>query len=288
MRISEFAKENQVTTKLLRYYDNIGLLKPVMINEDNGYREYDKSQSILLGWILIFREIGFSLSEIKELISKSIIRTEFIDLLEEKRALSINSVKNENSRQMQINKLISIIEREGIDMNTNVNLSGVDVEDINELKRNIPYMDLMVEETRRNIRGVDSNLCILRTDLALFKSINDDFGYDVGDRVIVTFYSIILDTVKNSGFKYSLGRAGGDEFVISLLCEEKQGVNVAEKIVSGMKSFDFDSIGCNRSVGCYIALVSQKTTDLKEVRELIDQSIPKLYKAKKMGVYSIT
>ena len=42
--IGEFSKICSVTTKTLRYYDEIGLLKPIIVNEHNGYRFYDVKQ----------------------------------------------------------------------------------------------------------------------------------------------------------------------------------------------------------------------------------------------------
>ena len=37
-RIGMFSKMNQVTIKALRYYDEVGLLRPRFIDPDNGYR----------------------------------------------------------------------------------------------------------------------------------------------------------------------------------------------------------------------------------------------------------
>ncbi|XMB68029.1 MerR family DNA-binding transcriptional regulator [Mycoplasmatota bacterium zrk1] len=56
MKISEFAELNQVTTKMLRHYDSIGLLKPSSIDETTGYLSYDDGKSNLLNWIIIFKK----------------------------------------------------------------------------------------------------------------------------------------------------------------------------------------------------------------------------------------
>ena len=37
-RIGEFSKIGKVTVKTLRYYDEVGLLKPETVNQDTGYR----------------------------------------------------------------------------------------------------------------------------------------------------------------------------------------------------------------------------------------------------------
>lgn len=69
LSIGEFSKICLVTTKTLRYYDEIGLVNPVHINNDSGYRYYDISQ--LNTMILINRLKGYELSleDISEIIS---------------------------------------------------------------------------------------------------------------------------------------------------------------------------------------------------------------------------
>lgn len=56
-----------VSARTLRYYDRIGLLKPARINS-SGYRIYGESSVDALQQILFYRELGFGLSEIKELL----------------------------------------------------------------------------------------------------------------------------------------------------------------------------------------------------------------------------
>ncbi|MEW9700600.1 MerR family transcriptional regulator [Paenibacillus sp. SI8] len=57
-----------ISTRTLRYYDEIGILKPARINS-SGYRIYGQSEVDRLQQILFYRELGVSLEEIKELIS---------------------------------------------------------------------------------------------------------------------------------------------------------------------------------------------------------------------------
>lgn len=66
-RIGMFSKLGKVTVKTLRYYDEVGLLKPVEVNEDNGYRYYDTHQLFQLHEILALRQMGFSINEINEI-----------------------------------------------------------------------------------------------------------------------------------------------------------------------------------------------------------------------------
>jgi DNA-binding transcriptional MerR regulator len=62
--IKEFADLAGVTTRTLRYYDEIGLLNPAQIG-DNGYRYYDQNSLIKLQQILFFRELDVPLNDIQ-------------------------------------------------------------------------------------------------------------------------------------------------------------------------------------------------------------------------------
>lgn len=89
-----------VSSRTLRYYDEIGLLKPSFINE-SGYRYYDDKEVALLQQILFYKERGFDLQTIKEIIySKdfdisSALEEHLLSLEEEKKKIDImiNSVK---------------------------------------------------------------------------------------------------------------------------------------------------------------------------------------------------
>ena len=63
-RIGLFSKINKVTIKTLRYYDEVGLLKPAFVDEENNYRYYTSDQLPLIHKIIALRQIGFSIDEI--------------------------------------------------------------------------------------------------------------------------------------------------------------------------------------------------------------------------------
>lgn len=66
MKVSEVAKLTGVTVRTLHYYDEIGLLKPSKVT-DAGYRLYSNADLEILQQILFFRELDFSLSDIREI-----------------------------------------------------------------------------------------------------------------------------------------------------------------------------------------------------------------------------
>ena len=59
-----------ISTRTLRYYDEIGLLKPTRINS-SGYRIYSATEIERLQQILFYRELGVNLDRIKEIMTSS-------------------------------------------------------------------------------------------------------------------------------------------------------------------------------------------------------------------------
>ena len=67
MIVNEVSKLTGVSIRTLQYYDTIGLLRPSKYTE-SGYRLYDDTALERLQQILLFKELEFSLKEIKEII----------------------------------------------------------------------------------------------------------------------------------------------------------------------------------------------------------------------------
>ncbi len=68
MHSKEFAKLTGVSVRTLHYYDEIGLLRPSAVNEQNGYRDYDAQCLARMQEILFYRELDFPLKEIGEIL----------------------------------------------------------------------------------------------------------------------------------------------------------------------------------------------------------------------------
>lgn len=65
--VKQLAKMAGISTRTIRYYDEVGILKPARINS-SGYRIYGKREVDRLQQILFFRELDFPIEKIKELI----------------------------------------------------------------------------------------------------------------------------------------------------------------------------------------------------------------------------
>ena len=69
LHIREFAKLTGVSVRTLHFYDEIGLLKPSSVDEQNGYRFYDEDSLTRMQEVLFYRELDFPLKEIRMILS---------------------------------------------------------------------------------------------------------------------------------------------------------------------------------------------------------------------------
>ena len=67
--VRQLAQLAGVTVRTLHYYDQIGLLKPGRLT-DNGYRVYTEKAVLPLQQIMFYRELGFSLEEIRDIMGR--------------------------------------------------------------------------------------------------------------------------------------------------------------------------------------------------------------------------
>ncbi len=99
--VHQLASMANISTRTLRYYDEIGLLPPARV-APNGYRVYEREQVDALQQILFFRELGLDLKTIKKIITAPDFNRE--------RALQshLNSLI---SKKEQIERLISNVSK---------------------------------------------------------------------------------------------------------------------------------------------------------------------------------
>ena len=114
--INQIAKLEGATTRTIRYYDQIGLLKPAGI-ADNGYRTYDRNSLLALQQIRFFRELEVPLKEIQQIMSQ----TDFnlAETLEYYREALLK-------RQSRITRLIQTIDQTLNALKGKVNMSDND------------------------------------------------------------------------------------------------------------------------------------------------------------------
>lgn len=109
--IKEIADLAGVTTRTLRYYDEIGLLAPADTG-DNGYRYYDLDSLLRLQQILFFRELDVPLKDIQLIMSRPDFN--LLRALEEHRASLENRVKRLDGLIDTVDQTIATLKGEFI------------------------------------------------------------------------------------------------------------------------------------------------------------------------------
>ena len=112
-RIGEFSKIAQVSGRLLRYYDKIGLLAPEQTDTQTGYRYYTIEQLPRLNRILALKDLGFSLDQITNLLRDNLSPDEIRGMLMIKKAQIEQNLRVEVGRLQQVEMRLTQIENEG-------------------------------------------------------------------------------------------------------------------------------------------------------------------------------
>lgn len=83
-------------------------------------------------------------------------------------------------------------------------------------------------------------LCIIFLDIDFFKKVNDTYGHDAGDKVLITLANIISSTMRKGDF---ISRWGGEEFIITLQATSiEEASMVADKLRKIVNEYNFDIV----------------------------------------------
>jgi len=129
--VQKLARLAGISTRTLRYYDVIGLLKPARISS-SGYRIYGRAEVDMLQQILFFRELGFSLENIKDIVTSSSF--DFAEALRQHRDMLL-------AKRKQLDILIANVEKTIESAEGRIEMS--DKEKFEGLKKNL------IEENER-------------------------------------------------------------------------------------------------------------------------------------------
>ena len=109
-RIGEFAQIAQVSTRQLRFYDQIGLLHAEHTDQQTGYRYYAIGQLQRLNAILALKDLGLTLEQIGALLEDALSPEAFRGMLLLKRAETEQSIQADKQRLRHIESRIAIID----------------------------------------------------------------------------------------------------------------------------------------------------------------------------------
>ncbi|MCP1109520.1 MerR family transcriptional regulator [Ohessyouella blattaphilus] len=136
-KIGEFSKLTQVSIRMLRYYDEVGLLKPEQVDPFTGYRLYSVEQIPVLNKIVFLRDVGFNISEIAVVMSKW--NDAFVtEQLEQKSREIEQNIQEEQQRLAKIKLAKADINRDKIQIHYNVSIKDIPSYQVVSIRRVIP------------------------------------------------------------------------------------------------------------------------------------------------------
>jgi predicted transcriptional regulator YdeE len=125
LKVGDFSKLANVTVKTLRHYDQLGLLKPVWIDRYSGYRYYRLEQLPRLNRILALKDMGFSLAQIRGMLSQDLSPAALRSLFDQKQQELARRLQDEQERLQRVAERLQQIEREGRLPDVEVTLKAV-------------------------------------------------------------------------------------------------------------------------------------------------------------------
>jgi DNA-binding transcriptional MerR regulator len=111
LKIRDFARLAEVSMTTLRYYDEIGLLKPVYVDPETGYRFYATDQLPRLHRILAFKDLGLGLTQIVEIFNEDISSDQLQGMLRLRQAQLQQQVQVEQEQLARIEARLRSLER---------------------------------------------------------------------------------------------------------------------------------------------------------------------------------
>ena len=111
-KIGDFSRLSLVSVKALRYYDELGLLKPARVDEFTGYRYYSASQLTRLNRILAMKDMGMSLEQIALLLDKELTPDQIRGMLRLKQVELRQQLVEGQARLARIEAWLQAFEQE--------------------------------------------------------------------------------------------------------------------------------------------------------------------------------
>jgi effector-binding domain-containing protein len=143
LTIGDFSRLSRVTIKALRYYDEIGLLKPAQVDKVTGYRYYLAGQLSRLNRIVVLKNLGLSLDEVSTILDNGYPADFIRKLLTVKLDEIKHTMMQEKERLDQVEGWLMQIEKEGVLPMYDVVLKKLDKQNVVSLRRTIPtYADI--------------------------------------------------------------------------------------------------------------------------------------------------
>ena len=137
-RIGDFSRIARVSARLLRFYDELGLFVPKFADEQTGYRYYAIEQLAELNRILVLKELGFNLDQVRDILRAKVDPAELRNMLVLRRNDVEQTLALESRRLQQIETRIAQLESDGALSEDDVIVRAEPAHEILSLRRTVP------------------------------------------------------------------------------------------------------------------------------------------------------
>lgn len=114
LRIGYFSRISQVPIQTLRYYDKLGLLKPVHVDRWTGYRYYTLDQLPRLNRILALKDLGLSLEQIARMLHDDVSASQLRAMLRLRKVQLADQMREIDAQLARVEARLHVIEQEGV------------------------------------------------------------------------------------------------------------------------------------------------------------------------------
>jgi diguanylate cyclase (GGDEF)-like protein/PAS domain S-box-containing protein len=126
-----------------------------------------------------------------------------------------------------------------------------------------------------------SPISVMMLDLDYFKSINDSYGHEFGDKILKQVARLLRSELRSNDV---VARWGGEEFAVILPDTNRtDAANVSRKILELFQTRNFGDVHNAIKLKCSIGVVSYPEDPLFSVEEIIDAGEESIYKVKERG-----
>ncbi len=113
LKIGDFARIGQVSVRMLRHYDALGLLVPAHVDAWTGYRSYSAEQLARLNRLVALKELGFTLEQVHSLLEGDRTGDELLAMLRMRQEQLTAEADQARRRLADVERRLRLIEREG-------------------------------------------------------------------------------------------------------------------------------------------------------------------------------
>lgn len=138
LKIGDFSKLSRISIRMLRHYDEIGLLVPISTDNFTSYRYYSEAQLPIANRITALKDMGFSLSTISQILKIYEDKQALSQFLAIKQTELLEEVMETKHRLLLLETAIKRLEKDGTVMSYNVTLKVLPERYVASVRNKIP------------------------------------------------------------------------------------------------------------------------------------------------------